>query len=205
LQQCWTIPTPASDDSDAGKWFRENVEFVIVPFMDKDGVEDGDQGKLRKPHDHNRDYGETPIYESVKALMAYVERRSDGKLVFFLDMHCPHLLWQRNLELFFVGATDSDIWKRVGRFSEILQKVQRGQLVFNIRNNLPFGEDWNTESAGTSAEWFISHVGTGISTALEIPYASAAGKVVTQDSAREFGRDLAVALHHYLMETAGKE
>ena len=31
-----------------GRWFRENVEVLAVPFMDKDGVEDGDQGKNRK-------------------------------------------------------------------------------------------------------------------------------------------------------------
>jgi hypothetical protein len=43
-------------ESKDGRWFRENVEVVIVPFMDKDGVEEGDQGKNRKPHDHNRDY-----------------------------------------------------------------------------------------------------------------------------------------------------
>ena len=28
---------------------RENTEFMIIPFMDKDGVEDGDQGKARIP------------------------------------------------------------------------------------------------------------------------------------------------------------
>ena len=39
-----------------GKWFRENAEVLVVPFMDKDGVEDGDQGKGREPRDHCRDY-----------------------------------------------------------------------------------------------------------------------------------------------------
>ena len=32
--------------------------FYVLPFVDLDGVEDGDQGKNRAPHDHNRDYGE---------------------------------------------------------------------------------------------------------------------------------------------------
>lgn len=31
-----------------------------VPFVDIDGVENGDQGKGRAPHDHNRDYIERP-------------------------------------------------------------------------------------------------------------------------------------------------
>ena len=29
---------------ETGGWFRENVEALVVPFADKDGVEDGDQG-----------------------------------------------------------------------------------------------------------------------------------------------------------------
>jgi len=43
-------------NTDDGKWLRENVEVMVVPFMDKDGVEDGDQGKGRKPRDHCRHY-----------------------------------------------------------------------------------------------------------------------------------------------------
>ena len=43
-------------ETDDGKWLRENVEVLVVPFMDKDGVEDGDQGKNCKPRDHCRDY-----------------------------------------------------------------------------------------------------------------------------------------------------
>ncbi|MCY3021355.1 MAG: hypothetical protein NTW87_20260, partial [Planctomycetota bacterium] len=41
-------------DDDTGRWYREHASAMIVPFVDKDGVEDGDQGKNRKPHDHNR-------------------------------------------------------------------------------------------------------------------------------------------------------
>ncbi|MBQ6011409.1 MAG: hypothetical protein IJL17_22960, partial [Kiritimatiellae bacterium] len=40
--------------SKEGEWIRDNADCVFVPFMDKDGVENGDQGKHRAPHDHNR-------------------------------------------------------------------------------------------------------------------------------------------------------
>ena len=43
-------------EEEDGKWLRENVEVIVIPFMDKDGVEEGDQGKYRRPRDHNRDY-----------------------------------------------------------------------------------------------------------------------------------------------------
>ena len=44
------------EDSELGKWLRENVELTVVPFVDIDGAVEGDQGKWRLPHDHNRDY-----------------------------------------------------------------------------------------------------------------------------------------------------
>ena len=62
--------------------------FYAVPFADKDGVEDGDQGKNRKPHDHARDYGADAIYPEVKAIMALAYR---VKPVLLFDMHCPWL------------------------------------------------------------------------------------------------------------------
>lgn len=34
----------------------ENTRVICVPFADYDGVVDDDQGKARKPYDHNRDY-----------------------------------------------------------------------------------------------------------------------------------------------------
>ncbi|MCC6443715.1 MAG: hypothetical protein IT210_09710 [Armatimonadetes bacterium] len=34
-------------------FLREHVDLHAVPFLDTDGVEEGDQGKNRSPHDHN--------------------------------------------------------------------------------------------------------------------------------------------------------
>lgn len=55
-------------ETEDGKWFREDVEALVVPFMDKDGVEDGDQGKGRAPRDHCRDYSGESLYPSVATL-----------------------------------------------------------------------------------------------------------------------------------------
>ena len=50
----------ALSDSWAGSEFRKRYVLYCVPLIDKDGVEAGDQGKGRRPHDHNRDDA-TPI------------------------------------------------------------------------------------------------------------------------------------------------
>ncbi len=61
----------------AGLWIQVNAEFLFVPMMDTDGVEDGDQGKNRAPFDHNRDYaGLSPRYPEVMALKELL--RLDG-------------------------------------------------------------------------------------------------------------------------------
>ena len=56
------------------------VRLLCVPFVDFDGVSDGDQGKSRAPHDHNRDYSydTTPIYPEVAAIMN--QSRNDSRI-----------------------------------------------------------------------------------------------------------------------------
>ncbi len=79
----------AGEGPDAA-WLRENVSFSFVPFADKDGVEDGDQGKNRAPHDHNRDYGADAIYPETAAIRGLVNAIVGryGRLDMFLDLHC---------------------------------------------------------------------------------------------------------------------
>ncbi|OCT14827.1 hypothetical protein A8709_11705 [Paenibacillus pectinilyticus] len=52
--------------------FLDRFCIHFVPFVDIDGVENGDQGKGRAPHDHNRDYIDQPIYAVTRAIMRYV-------------------------------------------------------------------------------------------------------------------------------------
>ena len=98
-------------DQQDGAWLREHVEFMVVPLVDKDGVEDGDQGKNRKPHDHNRDYIQT-IYPSVREITRRVPDWSQGKLAITFDLHCPHIRGPHNEVIYFVGGRDAAIWKR---------------------------------------------------------------------------------------------
>ena len=42
----------------------KEFKILCVPFVDFDGVVDGDQGKGRNSHDHNRDYCENEGWEA---------------------------------------------------------------------------------------------------------------------------------------------
>jgi hypothetical protein len=183
-----------------GAWYRENVEVLAVPFVDKDGVEDGDQGKNRKPHDHNRDYAGESLYPTVRALRNLAPEWADGRPLAFIDMHCPWIRGGSNEIIYFVGSASAPHWEQTLKLSDILERIQRGPLKFNPKDNMPFGTEWNTYDGPqkTSQRWAQELPGATFAASLEFPYANAAGGIVTAHSARAFGRDLASALQQYL-------
>jgi len=187
-----------------GHWLREHVEFLVIPFVDKDGVEDGDQGKCRMPHDHWEDYGEPSLYPTVQAIKQLVPKWAEGRLRFALDLHCPWIHGGSHEMIHFVGDPDLAHWQRVERFCEILEDTYIDSLPYHVSNNLPFGVSWNTDGGAprTFSRWVATIPGVIASTLIEIPYANVEGMTVTSETARAFGRDLAHALHDYLQEVA---
>ncbi len=188
-------------DADDGAWLRRHVEFLAVPFVDKDGVEAGDQGKNRKPHDHNRDYIEK-IYPSVRALTEYVPTWSEGRLRIALDLHCPTIRGPHNEVIYFVGGPDTENWERVSRLAELLEALCKGPLIYRTADNLPFGKAWNKGMAAPNLKsfglWAAELPGIEAAGTIEVAYANASGSEVNAESARAFGRDLARAIRAYL-------
>jgi hypothetical protein len=186
-----------------GEWYRDHVEILAVPFMDKDGVEQGDQGKNRRPHDHNRDYGEKGgLYATVRAFKERVSSRVGDNLRIAMDLHCPYIKGgDTNEHIYFVGSRNQENWKKVNIFSEILEDTRRGPLPYAAKNNLPFGHSWNTGSSGilmSNSGWTSELPGILFGTSLEIPYANAEGQEVNAGTARLLGRDIARAIMRYL-------
>lgn len=87
-------------DTPEGKSFRKKYVLYIIPFVDKDGVELGDQGKGRAPHDHNRDYGKDSLYPEIDAIEKLAVAK---KIKFLVDWHCPTLLMRSHQDFYFCG------------------------------------------------------------------------------------------------------
>ena len=180
-----------------GAWLRENVELMVVPFIDFDGVVDGDQGKMRKPHDHNRDY-QAFLYPETKALVEWVRTHADNRVDIFLDCHCPWLRGGENDRLY-TPWKDPALVRDAGaekRYSNLLEKLQCGSMRYKAADDLPFGKAWNkgvNYAQGWSAViWACKRVkGLRIARSYEVPFANANGAVVTPQSCRELGRDTA--------------
>jgi len=188
-------------DSDDGRWLQEHVELLVVPFMDKDGVQDGDQGKNRKPHDHNRDYDGNSLYPEVKTLREFIPKWSDGLLRFALDMHDPGIRGDYH-ETIYLVENDGPTTENVRLFALFLEASRSGSLPFLAEDNLAFGTAWNTRGNYTTGMSFSHWAGAlpdiRFAATVEIPYANVSGRPVTADSARAFGTDLAKALRKFL-------
>lgn len=183
-----------------GAWLRENVEFMAIPFVDKDGVEAGDQGKRRSPFDHWEDYADESIYPAVQNIKRRVSTWSEGKLRFLLDFHCPAIAGGSHEKIHFVGGPDQENWRRVNQFCSMLEQSRTGTLPYKVSNNLAYGDEWNVDygQRKTSERWGEALPGVLASSVVEIPYANVEGKMVTPESARAFGHDLAAALTEFL-------
>lgn len=185
-------------DDELGEQLRRNYIIDAVPFADMDGVVDGDQGKNRRPHDHNRDYNEHPIYPEVRA----IQKRLAGKDVFFLfDMHCPWIYGDCNEAIYLVGPQDKVYEEKMLFFSQILEKNSPPEAPFFTKDNVLYGMAWNTGANWTqglnAAEWGRQCVKAAFSNSIEIPYANAGDITLTADSVRASGRAIAKSILEY--------
>lgn len=187
------------------EWLKNNIEFCFIPFMDKDGVEKGDQGKNRAPHDHWADYGGTSIYESTAALRRWVPGWSENKLVVTLDLHCPNITGASHEHITLTGSSDGKIAQQEKLFCRLLQSVNSGELKVHENFYMPWGTDWNNRSLYnpgelTFTQWASAIDGVRLPISVEFPYANHEGQTITQENSRAFGVDLMKAIKIYLLQ-----
>ncbi len=185
--------------SSPSEGLRRTTAFSIVPFVDLDGVEDGDQGKARRPHDHNRDYLPEPIYRVTRAVQALVRDLAGKGLAIFVDFHCPWIRGPRNESAYLVEPPAP--WAaEAARFREILKRTPTGGVPYTGRDDIAAGVEWNSGTAPTSARFALDHGGPAMRTAfsLEFSYSLTEGEPATPERARQFGRALARAFGEYL-------
>ncbi|MFC5411000.1 M14 family zinc carboxypeptidase [Larkinella bovis] len=191
-----------SDDPVMSK-LRESTEFWVIPFIDKDGVEDGDQGKYRAPRDHNRDYDGKSLYCSTAALREQVPSWSNNQLKVMMDLHCPWIKGPLNEVIYLVGSSKPAIEKQQRVFMDQIAAHNEGPLKFDRAQGLvAYGTAWNTAKNTTqgmsSTQWAATVPGIKLASSFEIPYSVHNKEPMTAENSRLFGRDMAFALAGYL-------
>ena len=186
--------------SPEGEWVRDNADCVFVPFMDKDGVEDGDQGKNRRPHDHNRDYV-AGIYTSVRAWKELLVRESHGKRIVFFDLHSPHVRSHKNCPEQDCAFTFETPYPRnsarVNEFRRHCAELSKGgAIAYNGKNDIPAGKGHAAKMekdrvAGlvSSRQWVEAQPNCWASICCEFGYSLCNG-IYSQDGGRELGHNL---------------
>lgn len=202
--------------SPESEWIRDNADCVFIPFMDKDGVENGDQGKNRRPHDHNRDYF-AGLYTSVRAFKELLVRESHGKRIVFFDLHSPHV---RTLEkgskvhdhIFTMDSFKPENTARWMDFRRHWMEAQKGgTLVYDgkfdsfLKDKGKKAHDSNlAKGLSTSRCWVQDLSNCWMAICCEFGY-SLCGGVYSREAGRELGNSLLKAAVRTVSDKQQKE
>ncbi len=163
-----------------GEEFRKKYVLFAAPILDKDGVQNGDQGKNRDPHDHNRDYGPTNLYPEIKALQELGARE---KVKIAIDFHCPALRGDIHEAFHWLGLKIPHISTNANELSDWVGQERPGMANKPLNflsepksppqiENIPFS--W----------YFAAQNDPLLAITLESPYA----QLESTDMARAYGR-----------------
>jgi hypothetical protein len=167
-----------------------------VPFVDRDGVELGEQGKGRTPHDHNGDFSSARrIYAETRAIIALNEDSAQPALTVDLDIHAPWIEGGANETIFSLVPTDAALRPR---YLDFVNNV----AAINLAATWPSTTYLTSANQDSSSTSTASHVGyfrwgprrAEIAQTYEVPFAQNHGQEVTWPKLRGFGRSLALAV-----------
>ena len=175
------------------------LSVLCVPFVDYDGVVDGDQGKNRAPHDHNRDYvsGAESIHPEARAIRAYMDKNPPR---FAFDFHSPWHIGGRNDNVFIVrrGTIPLEAQERMGRLFE--QALLCGAMDYRTENDMPANTDWNRDRNPTFATFASRLSGCELAFTLETTYYGTPEHPISQQGLVLLGRSFARGLRRYVTE-----
>ena len=178
---------------------RDHLIYV-VPFVDIDGVEEGDQGKGRYPHDHNRDYIDKPIYKSTVSIMELAKKLN---VVSANDFHSSWKWGSRNDYPFIVKQAPprKEEGDKLSRYLEIANGENKAEnkIIYDPVHDIDMGVEWN-QPKNTSCMKFFSRGEAKLTCTIEVPYFGVANAVFTQDNIRGLGGDFAKAFERYISD-----
>ncbi len=170
-------------------------KVYVVPFVDFDGVVDGDQGKARIPRDHNQDYivGEDAIYPEVSEL----RKIADKGVLYAFDFHSPYHTGDESDTVFFCLKRHEKM-PEYNRFAEIFERyIDETTLKYKKENNMAPDYLWNSSNVNTSC-CYMNDVGKAkLAFSLETMYFGTKDNIFDPVKAVNMGKAFAKALREY--------
>ncbi len=191
----------AGDSDEARRW-REEFDCWLAPFVDLDGVVDGDYGKDALPWDFNRAWELLPMRPEVHALQQDLQRfagATEPRVV--IDLHAP-VHWtpglfhhmprdQRPLEQTKVALSFARFTRE--QFPELDPD--------SIARPTRYASRWNALSMLGSWTW--DYLDKTLEMTVETSYQRVAGKVLQREDYHDFGRRVLMATMGWLDEQMG--
>ncbi len=174
----------------------QNYHIICVPFVDFDGVTDGDQGKNRRPYDHNRDYSlEVPAIHETTAVIRSLAESYDIKYAF--DFHSPWQMYGEN-DTVFIPVKRYELVDEIARFSKIWQsKNCENALPHFEKDNMQPNVRWNKVGEIISFAPFFYNAGAKLTFTVETPYFCASNIAFSVSRAIGLGKNFVKALKEY--------
>ena len=181
-----------------------DYSLLAIPFVDYDGVMEGDQGKNRAPYDHNRDYHDQPVYAACREIMARAKKQDTVMAFDFHSPHhcaltsagpgpyCDHVFMIRNNP----GMRDQQVL-----FSRLFrEEAARDPAAFSYTGEYDFDYDtlWNSDNKPTFGCYFAHFPGVQLAFCLETAYNGVENDRVTQESLLALGRSFGRAMLRYM-------
>ncbi len=157
----------ALSDSPAGAEFRKKYVLYVVPIVDVDGVERGDQGKNRLPRDYNRDYGPDTMHPEILAIKELAKQKN---VQFTLDLHCPFLRGDIHEAFYFVGLGLPHIKNNLVEWNAWL-KEERPQVAMAPLDLLTDPRKPKAADPRINSHYFATKNSSIFAICLEVPYA----------------------------------
>ena len=179
---------------------RTASDFRIIPIMDVDSVEAGNGGKQQQPHDHARDWCDTPQWPEVAAAVKEIrEMKAAGHFDGFVDLHNPA---PKNRQPFFYVPPASllspaSVQKRL-RFLEAAHMEIRAPLQLADEPK-ETGPDYDPMWKQIGTVWIVENIdGDPLACTLETSWNTPHS---TAEGYRQVGRQLGLALDRWLHDS----
>jgi hypothetical protein len=172
----------------------DGYKVICVPFVDVRGVVKGDQGKGRKPHDHNRDYSDTekPIYPTVEAIKQIVK---ENHIRYSFDFHDPMS----------AGSDKICIVNHGGHWEQEDERLSELYANLSAEYDGAFKHiNGSITRIGITPGMFSTYVGADervrYGTTIEAPYYGCPENMMTEESYKKSGRAFANAIKQLIKE-----
>ena len=177
----------ALSDSPAGAAFRRKYILYAIPIVDVDGVAEGDQGKWRSPHDHNRDYGqERMIYPPVISMVQLAKAK---RIKLALDFHCPTLRMDIHQGFYFAGIRLPHIKNNMDELIGWMDEERPPAVIWSERDLMARPGPSAPKGGMPFSNYFAYHDGVDFAATLESPFTQR-GNGLDDELACEYGRGL---------------